>query len=29
LIAVLTRPADLDATWVDRTTTLLLKGIRA
>ncbi len=29
LLGLLTRPGDLDGTWVDRTTTLLLKGIRA
>jgi len=27
LLGLLTRPAELDDTWVDRTTTLLLKGI--
>jgi AcrR family transcriptional regulator len=29
LLGLLTRPAELDDTWVDRTTTLLLKGISA
>ncbi|SPM33480.1 TetR family transcriptional regulator [Mycobacterium rhizamassiliense] len=29
LIGLLTRPDELDDTWVDRTTTLLLKGISA
>ena len=29
LMGLLTRPAELDDTWVDRTTTLLLKGISA
>ncbi len=29
LMGLLTRPDELDATWVDRTTTLLLKGISA
>ena len=29
LLGLLTRPAELDGAWVDRTTTLLLKGIRA
>ena len=29
LITLLTRPAGVDDAWVDRTTTLLLKGIRA
>jgi AcrR family transcriptional regulator len=29
LLGLLTRPAELDDAWVDRTTTLLLKGIRA
>jgi AcrR family transcriptional regulator len=29
LIGLLTRPAELDDAWVDRTTTLLLKGIGA
>jgi AcrR family transcriptional regulator len=29
LIALLTRPTELDDTWIDRTTTLLLKGISA
>ncbi|MCV7079358.1 TetR/AcrR family transcriptional regulator [Mycobacterium szulgai] len=29
LLGLLTRGAELDDTWVDRTTTLLLKGIRA
>ena len=28
LIALLTRAGELDDAWVDRTTTLLLKGIR-
>ena len=29
LLGLLTRPAELDDAWVDRTTTLLLKGIHA
>jgi AcrR family transcriptional regulator len=29
LVGLLTRPAELDDSWVDRTTTLLLKGIHA
>ena len=29
LIALLTRGAELDDAWIDRTTTLLLKGISA
>jgi AcrR family transcriptional regulator len=29
LVGLLTRPGELDDTWVDRTTTLLLKGISA
>jgi AcrR family transcriptional regulator len=29
LLGLLTRPAELDDAWVDRTTTLLLRGIRA
>ena len=29
LIALLTRGTELDDSWVDRTTTLLLKGISA
>ena len=29
LIALLTRPAELNDIWVERTTTLLLKGISA
>ena len=29
VLGLLTRPAELDDAWVDRTTTLLLKGISA
>jgi hypothetical protein len=29
LVTLLTRPADLGEAWIDRTTTLLLKGISA